>query len=156
MWETWVWFLSWEDPLEKGKATHSSILAWRILWIVQPWPLKELNTTERLSLSTFHWVGRSLPSVSFQHEARGLHFAQSLCSQWWSRQPQRPARKELLLNSAAAAAAAASLQSCLTLCNPIDDSPPGSPIPGILQARTLEWVAIAFSREREFLPLPEA
>ena len=42
----------------------------------------------------------------------------------------------------AAAAAAKSLQSCPTLCDPIDGSPPGSPIPGILQARTLEWVAI--------------
>ena len=46
-----------------------------------------------------------------------------------------------------AAAAAKSLQSCPTLCDPIDGSPPGSPIPGILQARTLEWVAIAFSSE---------
>ena len=45
----------------------------------------------------------------------------------------------------AAAAAAKSLQSCLTLCNPIDGSPPGSAIPGILPARTLEWVAISFS-----------
>jgi len=45
----------------------------------------------------------------------------------------------------AAVAAAKSLQSCLTLCNPIDSSPAGSPVPGILQARTLEWVAIAFS-----------
>ena len=45
-----------------------------------------------------------------------------------------------------AAAAANSLQSCLTLCDPIDGSPPGSPVPGILQARTLEWVAISFSR----------
>ena len=44
-----------------------------------------------------------------------------------------------------AAAAAKSLQSCLTLCDPIEGSPPGSPIPGILQARTLEWVAISFS-----------
>ena len=44
----------------------------------------------------------------------------------------------------AAATAAKSLQSCLTLCNPIDGSPPGSPVPGILQARTLEWVAISF------------
>ena len=44
-----------------------------------------------------------------------------------------------------AAAAAKSLQSCPTLCNPTDSSPPGSPVPGILQARTLEWVAIAFS-----------
>ena len=45
----------------------------------------------------------------------------------------------------AAAAAAKSLQSCPTLCDPIDASPPGSPVPGILQARTLEWVAISFS-----------
>ena len=45
----------------------------------------------------------------------------------------------------AATAAAKALQSCLTLCNPIDSSPPGSPISGILQARTLEWVAISFS-----------
>ena len=45
----------------------------------------------------------------------------------------------------AAAAAAKSLQSCPTLCNPIDGSRPGSPFPGILQARTLEWVAISFS-----------
>ena len=44
-----------------------------------------------------------------------------------------------------AAAAAKSLQSCLTLCDPIDSSPPGSPVPGILQARTLEWVSISFS-----------
>ena len=43
------------------------------------------------------------------------------------------------------AAAATSLQSCPTLCNPIDGSPPGSPVPGILQAGTLEWVAISFS-----------
>ena len=48
-------------------------------------------------------------------------------------------------HTAAAAAAAKSLQSCPTLCDPIDGSPPGSPIPGILQARTLEWVAISFS-----------
>ena len=44
-----------------------------------------------------------------------------------------------------AAAAAKSLQLCLTLCDPIDGSPPGSSVPGILQARTLEWVAISFS-----------
>ena len=51
----------------------------------------------------------------------------------------------LLFNRLFAAAAAKSLQSCLTLCDPIDGSPPGSPVPGILQARTLEWVAISFS-----------
>ena len=53
-------------------------------------------------------------------------------------------RKNSLLDPSAAAAAK-SLQSCPTLCNPIDGSPPGPAIPGILQARTLEWVAIAFS-----------
>ena len=44
-----------------------------------------------------------------------------------------------------AAAAAKSLQSCPTLCDPIDSSPPGSPVPWILKAKTLEWVAISFS-----------
>ena len=48
-------------------------------------------------------------------------------------------------SNTSASAAAQLLQSCPTLCDPIDGSPPGSPVPGILQARTLEWVAIAFS-----------
>ena len=56
MQETWVRSLGWEDPLEKGKATHSSILAWRILWTVymdlySPWGCKESDMTEGLSLS---------------------------------------------------------------------------------------------------------
>ena len=49
MQETWVWSLGWEDPLEKWKATQSSILAWRIPWAC-PWDRKESGTTERLSL----------------------------------------------------------------------------------------------------------
>ena len=80
MQETRVGSLGWEDPLEKQMPTHSSILAWRILWTEEP-----------------------------------------------------------------AAAAAKSLQSCPTLCDPIDGSPSGFPIPGILQAKTLDWVAISFS-----------
>ena len=58
------------------------------------------------------------------------------------------AQEVLLLSSVLAAAAAAAakwLQSCLILCDLIDGSPPGSPVPGILQARTLEWVAMSFS-----------
>ena len=55
---------------------------------------------------------------------------------------QQNSVKQLSFN---AAAAAKSLQSCPTLCDPIDGSPPGSPVPGILQARTLEWVVISFS-----------
>ena len=54
------------------------------------------------------------------------------------------AQQRLRFLFTAAAAAAKSPQSCPTLCDPIDGSPTGSPIPGILQARTLEWVAIAF------------
>ena len=48
--ETWVRSLGWEDSLEKGIATHSSILAWRMPWTVYPWGREELDMTERLSL----------------------------------------------------------------------------------------------------------
>ena len=61
-----------------------------------------------------------------------------LCSAWSYHLPPE-------LGDLVPAAAAKSLHSCPTLCNPIDGSPPGSPIPGILQATTLEWVAISFS-----------
>ena len=54
-------------------------------------------------------------------------------------------RLKYISTAAAAAAAAESLQSCPTLCDPIGGSPPGSPVPVILQARTLEWVPISFS-----------
>ena len=70
----------------------------------------------------------------------------------WVKEIERykhPSTKDVSLGrimyTVAAAAAAKSLQSCPTLCDPIDGSPPGSPVPGILQARTLEWVAISFS-----------
>ena len=49
MWKTWVESLDWEDPLEKGKTTHSSILTWRIPY--SPWSHKDLDMTERLSLA---------------------------------------------------------------------------------------------------------
>ena len=61
-------------------------------------------------------------------------------SKWSDESEKEPNR-----TFAAAAAPAKSLQSCPTLCDPVDGSPPGSPVPGILQARTLEWVAISFS-----------
>ena len=48
VWETWVQSLDWEDPLEKGKAAHSSTLAWRLY---SPWGCKELDTAERLSIA---------------------------------------------------------------------------------------------------------
>ena len=57
----------------------------------------------------------------------------------------KPRNRTLKFNPSAAAAAAKSLQWWLTLCDPIDGSPPGFHVPGILQVRTLEWVAISFS-----------
>ena len=59
---------------------------------------------------------------------------------------QNIAMNSIDLSAAAAAAAVKSIQLCPTLCDPIDGSPPSSPVPGILQARTLEWVAISFSK----------
>ena len=78
------------------------------------------------------------------HSLLQSYFPRTLNHFKWEQQgfPGGPVVKKL---PASAAAAAKSLQSCPTLCDPIDGSPPGSPVPGILQARTLEWVAISFS-----------
>ena len=68
----------------------------------------------------------------------------SLFSMWcWEYWTAAYRSRKLKQTLTPAAAAAKSLQSCLTLCDPIDGSPPGSSVPGILQARTLEWVAIS-------------
>ena len=77
------------------------------------------------------------------------HIAGRFFTIWAIREAIRKQFNWLSLKKAkihSAAAAAKSLQSCPTLCDPIDGSPPGSPVPGILQARTLEWVAISFSK----------
>ena len=63
----------------------------------------------------------------------------------WTEEPGRYSTWGCKESDMTAAAAAKLLQSCPTLCDPTDSSPPGSPVPGILQARTLEWVAISFS-----------
>ena len=71
------------------------------------------------------------------------------CCQYIRKELSYPEQKESLHYFLYLAAAAKSLQSCLTLYDPIDGSPPGSPVPGILQARTLEWVAISLSKARK-------
>ena len=81
------------------------------------------------SLSFSHWVQKFVLCVSFA----ALHIGLLAPSLW------------IPYICVAAAAAAKLLHSCLTLCDPIDSSPPGSSVPGILQARTLEWVATSFS-----------
>ena len=131
--ETWVSFVGWEDPLEKGMATHSSILAWRIpmdrgdCWATAHGVTKSWT---QLSMYACRYAMRNI----FSYVCAELCLVTQLCPTLVCPTPW-----------SAAAAAAKSLQSCPTLCDPIDGSPPGSAIPGILQPRTLEWVAISFS-----------
>ena len=68
MWETWVWSLGWDDPLEKGKATHSSILAWEFHGLESPWGCQESDTTERLSLSQIIYK----PRFFFNRQTNGI------------------------------------------------------------------------------------
>ena len=84
-------------------------------------PLEKEQLPTPVFLAKFHEQRRLTGYSPYNGQSRSIHWA------------------------AAAAAAAKSLQSCPTLCDPIDGSPPGSPVPGTLQARTLEWVAISFS-----------
>ena len=108
MQETWVRSLGWEDPLERGMATLSSTLAWRISWTEEPGRLL------------------SMGSQRVRHDWR-TH-ALILCK----------------YDEYYACVNAKLLQSCLTLCDPMDCSLPGSSVHGILQASILEWVAIPF------------
>ena len=105
----------------------------------------------------FIFVFRSLIHLEFLPVYGVLNISNLICFQIIMQLPSKPFLKILALPQylsplaytrflcVAAAAATKSLQSCLTLCEPINGSPPGSPVPGILQARTLEWVAISFS-----------
>ena len=75
IWETWVQSLGWEDPLEKGKATYSSILVWRIPWTVySPGDYKESDTTARLSLSapTTTWITTEKRKILFLTSTNGI------------------------------------------------------------------------------------
>ena len=119
-------------------ATHSGILAWRIPWTEEPGRLQ------------------STGSQRVRHSMRGLTFRSLIHFKFIFVHGVRKCSNFVLLRVAvqftqhhlleAAAAAAKSLQSCPTLWDPIDSSLPGSTVPGILQARTLEWVAISFSK----------
>ena len=97
-----------------------------------------METCLSFPVSLRGWGGRTELSLSLEDPGVGGNTAE------WLKIP-RVRHLNLEGPVAAAAAAAKSLQSCLTLCDPIDRSPPGSSVPGILQARTLEWVAISFS-----------
>ena len=116
-----------------------------------------LNTLFPLALRVLNWFGKvflwnhHLQVVkSWQNSYTDSLFVKSALDlnspwyPWYRRTPEWATRAHLQMPSFAAAAAK-SLQLCPTLCDPRDSSPPRSPVPGILQARTLEWVAISFS-----------
>ena len=105
-------------------------------------------------ITKFHFITQRLQEIFTEKKKirteEECHFSNSAGEfmwawKWLSSSTVAPYRAGLPSAAAAAAAAAKSLQSCRTLCDPIDSSPSGSPVPGTLQARTLEWAAISFS-----------
>ena len=144
--ERWVWSLGQENFLEKSTATHSSVLAWRIPWIEEP---------SRLQYTGSQRVRHDWSSLVCMHVIYSIRClikeCRIVCLHHTNTHTYTYTHTKLWMGHwflcvpYAAAAAAKSLQSSPTLCDPIDGSPRGSPVPGILQARTLEWVAISFS-----------
>ena len=126
VWEIWVWSLGWEDPLEKGKATHSSILAWRIPWTVMVHGVTKSPTR----LSNFHFPLNNV-SMWLRSDSGSLWASTSLSVKWnedicftyvkelMSRKIGLTMRRCMLK---------VRLQSCLTLCNPMGCSPPVSSV----------------------------
>ena len=115
-----------------------TFIHWRRKW--QPTPVFLPGESQgRGSLVGFHLWGRT--------ESDTTEATEQQQQQHGSFSPSFERNLHTVLHNDYVAAAAKSLQSCPTLCNPIDGSPPGSPIPGILQARVLEWGAISFSNE---------
>ena len=119
MQETWIWSMAWGDPLEKGTATHSSILAWRIPWTVEP---------GRLQSMVWQRVGHDWVTFTFTHLFLRCSLPLTRCTY-----PLTFTKGNFfIIICLATYAHAKSLQSCPTLCNPMDCSPPGSSIHGIL------------------------
>ena len=146
----WQMHLSGSEGLSEGKIIAnldlSSLHSWRHCCF--PFWIRQLTC----SFSNLdHWVYLFFKMISFTEHRTGKLSSPSPLS---SLHPPKSIRFSLRrkyyrkifnLSVGETAAAAKSLQSCPTLCDPTDGSPPGSPIPGILQARTLEWAAISFS-----------
>ena len=133
-----LWCLSWEILLLRtqllGSRAHMHIYSYKVISSCFPRLLHHFTLTLVYKCSCFSPSSPDFIKVWLIHNILYI-----LITATCSFVPFCPA---FLLTPDAAAK---SLQSCLTLCHPIDGSPPGSPVPGILQARTLEWVAISFS-----------
>ena len=133
--ESWTWLSDWAWRRKQNRLyLESKTPSWARLWTVRYMPRIYGNNTP---------TGKPGPR---RKSPRALHLLKEypnyLCN--------RIESYILLRLLGYAAAAAKSFQSCPILCNPIDGSPPHSPVPGIFQARTLEWVAISFSNARKW------
>ena len=131
MQKTWVWSLGWEDPLEKGKATHSSILSRRTPWIVQSMGSQRVGHDWVTYTFTFQFLW-NISQKYFQYfqilETGFNYFLKAVFSCYYI------FLVKVILKVKVA-------QSCPTLCDPVDYT-----VHGILQARILEWVDFPFSR----------
>ena len=144
-----------EDPLEKEMAIHSSTLAWKIPWIEEPDRLQSMGLQRvghdwaTLLLLLLKWRGSLIYSYFCISERKYEHHLA-----WPTTSTDRfnwPLSGKIPFLTKGHASLSTLLllsrhQSCPTLCDPIDSSPIGSSAPGTLQARTLEWVAIFFSK----------
>ena len=137
-------------------AIHSSVLAWRIPGTGEPGGLLSMGShrvghdwsdlaaaadthTHLYETLLLQCITQYLPYMRYPVSAYLIIDMRNIFRNEFSQSEKR------FLGEEGPAATAKLLQSCLTLCDPIDSSPPGFPLPGILQARTLEWVAISFS-----------
>ena len=147
--ETQVQSLRREDPLQEEMATHCSITAWRIPWTEELGGVTKSRTwLSWLILCELFIVNLSLPECS------SLNAPEYLISDWmngglaWGSNPFLylwPYGSQFKTVYVCVCVSAKSLQSCLTLCHPMNCSPRGSSVRGVLQARIPEWVAISFS-----------
>ena len=129
-----------EKKVQK-RISHSSLKLGPALAFPITWAINSLFKSARMYSCNFLWESPNI--FSFYFFKRLFEIPIPICDIWLVKQV---VNIFCLKNSIMfAAATAKSLQSCPTLCDPIDGSPPGSAVPGILQARTLEWVAISFS-----------
>ena len=138
----WLDLLAVQETLKSLLKYHSSkaSILWRSAFLTVQLSHPYMTTGKTIALTRWTFVGKVMSlllNILSRLVITLLPRSKRLLISWL----QSPSAVIL----AAAAAAAKSLQSCPTLCDPIDGSPIGSPVPGILQARTLEWVAIAFS-----------
>ena len=156
MQETQVWSLGWEDPLEKERATHYIIFAWEIPWAEKPgglqsmrsqrvrhvWVTKQQHSLVVFFIFPFKNIGSYFPKRNKREVINTNIFISAFSNQscFIYNQNFPLAKQQLFLGHGML------LQLCPILCDPMDGSPPGSSVHGILQTRILEWIAISSSR----------